>query len=374
MERVPSGSGRWTVALWVAMFLARSPVAFAEDGRPVRMRLELELDRPTCRTFENFTVMVRIVNLNPFPVILPGFEMGYIEPEVHVLGPDGEYHKLYYGAHDSAWTKIPITIAGRGVIERHRFVYSDFSHERWPNEAGSFTLRCKTHISSCRLTGDGEDHPIEWELPEATIRVDAASVKDRQAMEFLQRRFAEGPADESRRRWSGAFRAEVFAGFLQRYGDTAYAPEIRWEAAKLLEERLGNKAIPQAEVAAMVDLFEECLTFCLGKGGAFAEEFLTWDVEGGGGNVLEVVMEHNRTRLFKQLIEELDQKYPADDEAIRYRRLLLVGATESSEKAAEEAKAFRERFPNGKYGRHLDGALRFIERQRASNREDQSTP
>ncbi|UCC32196.1 MAG: hypothetical protein JSU86_07920, partial [Phycisphaerales bacterium] len=240
--------------------------------RVIPMRLEIILDSPRCVVLENFTLKVRMINPNDFPVTLRGFKMGYIEPEIHFLGSDGEYHHLYYGAMDSAFHHKPVTVPAHEFLEHHRFLFKYFDWQRWPVHPGVFALRPKTHLSRGRIDPDGEWAPIAWECPSVELRVEAQSWDDRKAVEFLRKRlleYDEAPIDVHNETPVNVFRANLFREFLDRYPNAVYAPEIRWELAKLL---VGDESTLKDE--PMVDLFDECLTFCLERGGAYAEEFL----------------------------------------------------------------------------------------------------
>ncbi len=333
----------------------------------VRMKIELVLDDSTCVVLQNFGLTVRIVNPNSFAVTIRGFTMGYIQPEIHVLLGNEETMHLRHGAHDSAWTGTPITIPPEGVLEQRRFLFEESSYA-WPGEPGSFELVGHLDVSTARVGPKGQDHQIVWDQPAAKLRVRPQGLRDRLAMEFLQQRLQEyddairlGRAEKV-----NIFRAMLFREFLDRFGDTAYAPEIRWETARLLAGLLGNRAIPPEELEGMLDLFEKCLTFCLLKGGAYAEEFVKGDPRRAGYEVLELALIHRRAELFKRIVEEVDRKYPDDEEGILFRRLVVTGLTESLDKAREQAAALRERFPDGQYLRHLDSVLRQLERNNAS--------
>lgn len=361
---------RRRIALSCCIVLIDGAATFAaqlgENNLVIPMRLELELDQASCVVLENFTLRMRIVNPNDFPVILRGFTMGYIEPEVHVLLDDEKSMRLWYGAHDSAWTRTPVVVPPGGTLERHRFLYDSFNYERWPIEPGHYKLLGKTHLSGARRSTDGERMPIEWECPAVDLRVTPQTTKDRAAMEFLRGRVVE--SEEEVRRGTAektsTFLIRLYTDFLERHEGSAYAPEIKWELAKLLGHELANRSVSEEELPEILNLFEECLTFCLDKGSPYADDFLVWDEEsGGGGTVLELVGKYKRSKLLKRLVEELDRKYPDDRESIMYRKMLVAGWTQSSGAASEVAREYRTRFPEGKHARHVAHFLEYIERQ-----------
>ncbi len=349
----------------------------AIDGNPgqdlpmIRMRLELELDIPTCAIHENFPFKVRIVNPNAFAVELRGFELSsYIEPEVHLLLETADTLHLRNGATDSAWTRTPVTILPGGVVEKERLLWNDnLPSLAWPDEPGVYQLQLKTHLSTCRIVGESKRRRIDWERPIVELRVEAPSPLDRQASDWLYQRFMEQRRTKSIPgipRDVEVERVRMYDEFLRRFSDSSYALAIRWETVKLLQDKLGNRAIPADDVEQMVDLFDECLTFCLKQGGAYAEEFLTWYADGraGGSEVLELAFMHGRGALFKRLVEEIDRKYPDDAEGILYRRVIVAGLTESMEETDKIGQKLKNRFPNSRYARDLPRLLRQIKKQR----------
>jgi len=341
-------------------------------GQSVKMRLEIELDHPTCRVLENFTLKVRVVNPNRFPVILPGFEMGYSEPEIHLVLENGETIRLYYGTTDSTRTKIPIPVPAGGVLESHRFLFSDFSHERWPVEPGVFVLCGKTHISSCRLTLDGEQVPIEWEIPEISVRVEGTQGKDREAMQFLTDRLQDDGSKEGRKRVASTHRIRIFGEFLERFDETVYAPEIRWELSKLLKQEIGERQSPYYKDLKMIALLDECLRFCVERGGAYAEEFTRWDATRGDNYNFEFALMFGRLELLRQLVGAIDARYPDDTAAKLYRKVGVLGVTESMVTASAALKELEDRFPESEYVGKACMALRSIERSREAEKNDKT--
>jgi len=358
--------GRLTCIIFL-LFCQSGVAQNTANDQSVQMRLEIELEEPVCTVRQNFTLRVRMINPNDFAVTVRGFKMGYVEPELHLLLGDDKTVRLRYGAMDSAWTGEPVRIEPGGVLEHRRFLYAYFEWDRWPIEPGNFELRGQTHLSQASVGFREEAVPIVWECPAIMVQVKAQTALDRDAISFLKENIHSyrEASDSAGHKHPALPRVRLFMDFLHQFGNTAYAPEIRWETAKLLRQALGSRAVPQDEAPQMVEFFDECLTFCLEKGGVYSEEFLKWDANGGGNETLELAFMHQRARLFKRLVEEIDRENPDDAEAILYRRVIVAGMTESFKKAQEEARALRGRFPNGKCVQHLDGTLRELERMSA---------
>ena len=351
---------------WLMSPLLALPVdGIDADDQVIRMRIELELDERECVVQQNPTLKVRIHNLNDFAVTLPGFTMGYIEPEIHALAADGNWFRVYYGAMDSARHEDTVAIPAGGVLEHHRFLFNGFSWERWPISPGVFQLRAQTHLSRARLNAEGSWNSVEWTCPITEMMVIPQTRRDRLGMDFLragitERRAVDARPDEEPS--SNVFRIGLYRDFLNRYPDVAYAPEIRWNLVRLLAAEIDSQHSVLAGDAEMLDLFAECLTFCLNRGGAYSAEFLDWDLDRGKYAFTEFAMKHGRADLLKVIVKELDGEHPNDEEARLYRRVLVAGVTESIEQARTIAKTLAQRFPEGKYARHSASLLRSLER------------
>ena len=197
------------------------------------------------------------------------------------------------------------------------------------------------------------------------------------AMEVLRKQLTEyrkAPMDVHRETPVSVFRAHLFREFLERYPDVAYTPEIRWELAKLLPNEILSQWSALHDDPEMVDLFEECLTFCLDQGGAYAKEFLWWDMDKGGNRSLRLASKYKRFDLLKRVVRELDQKYPGDAEARLFRRFVVVRETESIEAARRVAETLREQFSEGKYAKSAARTLFWLDRRESGKDRAESPP
>lgn len=194
--------------------------------------------------------------------------------------------------------------------------------------------------------------------------------RDLAALEFLRHQTAE-LSEHQRSPECGfssiRFQLGMCSQFLERFSDSAYAAEVRWRLAKLLPGEIFDQWSPLHDNPEMVELWDECLTFCLDKGGAYAEEFLSWNMDIGGNLALNRAREHKRGDLVKRIVEELNRKYPKDEEAALYRRVIAVAETESLEKARKVAASLAERFPKGTYSLKADELLKGLEAKSGSN-------
>ena len=133
----------------------------------------------------------------------------------------------------------------------------------------------------------------------------------------------------------------------------------------LLQDELGNERIPEEEVPHMVELFDECLTFCLDQGGAYTEEFLQFRPYTGADSLMRLAGKLRRFDLLKRIVKKLDEKYPDDEEAKLYRHFAVVRETESLEAARRVAERLCRQFPDGKYHKRAERELFWLERGQA---------
>lgn len=337
-----------------------------QDLSSVPMLLELDLDHPTSTIHENWTFTVRIVNPNNFAVELRGFEMeSYIEPEVYVILENGRQVQLRYHATDSAWTKAPVHIPPGGAVEKHRFLWNDnIAATWWPKQPGTYALMLKTHLSTVLADGELRRRSIEWDHPIAMLRVLAPNALDRQASAWLLERFG-----EQRRRKSvpgvprdvTVERVRMYDEFLSRFADSSYAPAIRWETVKLLLSSLGNDRVPDDEVPQMVDLFDECIRECLDKGGAYAEEFVQWDMGIGGNRPMALAIKYGKMPLADRIVEELDKHHPEDEAAKLWRHAHLAGYEQSGKAARDILESIIKRFPDSRYANPARNQIKNID-------------
>ena len=193
-----------------------------------------------------------------------------------MLLSNGETLQLCPGPRDSAWTRVPVTIPARGVLEKHRFVcYDGVGLALWPEEHGLFQLRGKTHLSTARIAPEGERFPIKWDFPVAWLRIEPANLTEHNAMDFLRRRMTEyyEMGNPGTYMAPHVFRIRLFKEFVDRYPDCAYVPEIRWELVRLLKAEVDDQHGPLHGDPGMLKLLEECLTVSLDRGGAYSEGF-----------------------------------------------------------------------------------------------------
>lgn len=355
----------WLASLSCLLVPKLGTLADGVEGAPIPMRLEIELAKETYVVHENPSFTVRLVNPNDFPVELRGFEMdSYIEPEVHLLLDSGEELHLRYHPSDSAWTRSPVTIVAGGALEKQRFLWNEnLPTVEWPADVGRFELQLRTHLSSARVAGEADRRRIAWERPIVELRVQSAGPSDRMAWAWLEPRFIdyEGslknpkPGDEH----VALRRLRIYHEFLGRFADSSYAPAIRWETAKLLNEELGNNRIPEEEVADMVDLFEESLNFCLDRGGAYSDDFLKMDRHSSAESAMQFARKHNKLDLLKRIVKAVDQKYPEDEPGILYRRFLVSCETGSLEDARRVVEILDQRFPDSRYTERARRSLQF---------------
>lgn len=281
------------------------------DSESLTMRLELELEDAGVVVMENPILTVRVVNPNAFTVSLPRFNFGYLEPEIIVLRTEQETLRITHG--DTSARGAGIVIQPKKSIEIRRFLHYEVVLPRWPVESGLFRLSLRAPVSQARREDTGEWVPIEWEVVEANLRVEPGGLRDIQARDFLERRFAlraESFRVGSFEPSSRVFQITLFQEFLQRFPESVYAPEIRREFTRLFLtlEKMEHR---QLEPGDFANQFEECVMYCLDKGSAYAAEILKWE-ESRANSFVEFAVMNDRVALLCRLIEEIDASHPSD--------------------------------------------------------------
>lgn len=365
-----------TVFGFATMFPAGIASAVLESGEhSIRMRLEIDLVDPTCVAHQNFAFTVRIINPNDFEVILRGFEMdSYIEPDVQVMRDGVEIIRLRNRARDSAFTGHSVTIPPQGRLEKRRFAWQEILGSKWwPDQPGIYEIQARLGVNQVRLDGNGPQHPIDWEMTPILLRVHSPGVIDRRAWDWLEPRLDE--YERSLRDPSphaedvNVKLIRLYGEFLERYSGSVYAAAIRWETGRMLMHMLRSRDIPNSDVPMMVDLLEECVTYCLNRGGAYADEFVEWDASRGGNGLVEIAIVHRRWELLSRLLKAFDEYYPQDEEGKLYRRILSAGAASSMDDARRAGDDYLLKYPDGRY-RNIEGVLRVFARQRGIASEE----
>ncbi|RMH34761.1 MAG: hypothetical protein D6690_10040 [Nitrospirae bacterium] len=352
-------------ASWI--FCAGVDAQVDKAHTPIPMRIELILDSPTCIVHENFAFRMRVVNPNDFPVIIPGINLDYyVEPTIYWVRDDQEDMVLRNEPTVNPWTRFPIIIAAGQALEIHRFLWHDQGVTlRWPGEPGVYMLQPQFNVQ-VRLEADGEWYPIAWDRPIAEVRVLPMGPLDRRAWAWLEprlRAYDEWLRNPKPSRENvGVEKVRIYGEFLKRFPDCTYARAIRWETAKLLARLLGNDAIEGDAVAKMVDLFEECFTFCLKQGGAYAEEFLEWNMDRGGNRAMSLGLRYRKYNLVRSLLSALDERDPGDRAASGYRWAILSGYEQSAGVARTQLARLIRGFPKSQYAAPAQKLIDAIDR------------
>lgn len=381
--KLRSALHKFRVTACLVVFFGPTMNATGEDSsrypiEPIPMHLEVEISDDIYYVGENFPITIRIVNPHAFDVFLGGFQFGPLEPHTEIGFPEGtvfpgeghEFVDISLGGTISAMGGPPILVPARGRLEHRRLVYSgtkvDMGH--WVlMPAGRYWIRMRSYVGAV-VRGEPKGYAkVEWTSDVVEFMLKMPVGRERTALEFLRRQ-AEKLAEHQRNPRPGFrsiwFKLGMYRQFLERFSDTVYAPEIRWETAKLLYEELGNKRIPEDEVADMVDLFDECLTFCLEQGGAYAEEFIDWDMKIGGNRYLDFAVTHERWALVDQVLESLDRRHPENEAAKILRRARVTGHRESAGAARRMLETVIEKFPEHRCAEAARKQIENIDRGR----------
>jgi len=79
---------------------------------------------------------------------------------------------------------------------------------------------------------------------------------------------------------------------------------------------------------------------------------------------VRLARKYKRFDLLRRIVQGIDDKYPEDEAPKLYRQVLVVGATESVEKARLLAAKLAERFPESRYVRSANSLLDWLENKR----------
>ena len=337
---------------------------------PISMRLELEVGAARYYVGENFPITVRIANPNGFDVYLAGFDFGALEPHTEIAFPgQAEFEDFSLGGTISAFGGPPVLVPARGRLEDRRLVYSgtklDMGH--WVlMSPGVYRLRMRSTAGAVSPGESPRYTGVDWTSEEIQLTLISPSGPDLLAFQFLgekARQLAQHMSDPDPNKPDVTrLQLSFWREFLERYADTVYAPEIRWRAAKLLLGEIGGQWSPLYNDREMIDLWEKCLTFCLGRDGAYAEAFVKLRKDEVTNDQMDLAEQFHRFDLLKKVIAGIDRKYPEDGEGILYRRAIIAGETESPAEARKLLESLLERFPAGFYSKHAQHLKEGIDR------------
>ncbi len=344
---------------------------------PVPMRLQLDFDGQRYLVGENFPIIVRIINPNTYSVYLEGFEFGRLEPHIAMAFPEGivfpgeeEFFDISLGGMISAMGGPPVLVPARGDLQHRRLVYIgtklDMGH--WVlMPPGTYRVQVKSHVSAVTLDEPRRYTKVDWTSEVLAFTLTMPTGRDAAALEFLRQK-ANELAEHERTPEPGfrrvRFELSVYPQFLERFPDTIYAPEIRWRVAKLLDDELGNDRIAEQDVPQMLELWEQSLTFCLERGGAYAEEFVHLRKDEPTNHQMELAERLRRFDLLKRIITAIDRRYPDDEAGILFRRAIVAGHTESPGEARKILQSLVERFPDDPHAKNAGNMIESIDRGR----------
>ncbi len=355
------------LALLLILGLANRVLVGQEQAlAPFPLHMELELDRRECVVGENFTLVTRVYNPNSQTVILRDFTLGYEQPRLEASSADGSFRSIYCGPAETAPGEA-CQIGPGGSVTHRRFAYQDLSVMRWPDRAGVYRLR-----AVAPTTGSGQVNgvtvKIDWICSEVELRVREASAIERSAIDFLRDRQEQFDTGLREGKSVSLLLATTCRTFLSDYGNTVYAPEVRWRLARALVDLLASsdrRKLPSQTVVELVSVLDEAVTYCLSMGLPYSAEFLTWDLDRGGSPVFELATKHSRVELLQHIANELNHKVPDDDDADRYRRAIVLDAMGSKHEARQEINALLGQYPAGIYAKHAQFLLKEIDRRAA---------
>lgn len=363
LTQTKAGRGVLTL-IWSVVGVTCPAVTGAQTdaAKSIPMRLELTLVSPNIVTGETLILRVRITNPNPFTVFLEGFEFGDIEPKIEMQTGDGGFRRAG-GSTEHVLGGPPIELRGGGYIEIRRFLIDFLVVDRWPQDPGFYRLRLASSLNALNPDNLSEYWRVDWTSNEVELTVTEPSPLDHRAMEFLMRNLSFGPSAENDLRSPierSLSRINTYREFVKSFGDSAYGHEIRWTLAKELTELLGGRyrrELSADQLADLQDAFAHSVTFCLDRGSIYADEFLEWDVDRGGNEVLEQALMRGQWELLERLEKELALRRPDDQAAILFRRTIILAFTGKEREARATLGKLRMDFPKSPYVQTAEGDL-----------------
>jgi len=351
-------------------------IALAESRQTLPMRIELQVDKALYYVGEDFPITVRIANPNGFDVYLRGFEFGPLEPRLMIRFPtEDDFQDFSNAGTISPFGGPPVVIPASGYIEHRRLVFIDtrIYGGHWTLMApGTYRMRFDSSLTSVRRDNESDSAKIAWGLDEIGITLMMPSGRNALALEFLRGKATELAEQERNPRQgfeTDRYKLRFYGEFLDRFGDTVYAPEIRWELTKLAAHELQDPHGPLYRDKQLADIFGQCLTYCLDRGGAYSDEFLRWELNRGGSQIMELLKQLGQFELFKRMADELDRKYPTDEEGKLLRRVWIEALTGDEDKARKIGQDLSDRFPTYPWSRNITGTIDSLLRQRAEHAE-----
>lgn len=329
-------------------------VAANAQVEPIQLNMELWTDAPRYLVGENFVLHLRLQNPNTFSVVLRSSGMLSEEVVLELRLPETEsYVRLPSGAHESGGPKRTVTLGPRETLEDSRFFYRDFGRDQWNMPPGEYVLRATPTIDASQPRANRQGRPVDWGTATVTFTLEQPGAREAMALECLNK--AQSDYDDARHRDGVSFNNQDFLirirkRFLVRFPESRYAPEIRFKLANSLLSKIDNAdRNGQLQDEDSLRLLDDCLAFCVERGGLYAKPFLTWDMDRGGNQVLNYSLRFGRDALLRRITAALVAAYPEEKDAALYRRALVAESEDSVDDLQRAADSLSSAFPESRY-------------------------
>lgn len=247
------------------------------------------------------------------------------------------------------------------MLEVVRFAHPELhTTRRWPGAAGRAVIKVSLMQVVARFVGEEDWRSVSLE-PEgvtAVIEVLERSEADRRAAEALESRLATVEAAGGEGYVKGV--VDAFVRFLREYGESSFAPEVRFNLAIFVVELLGNQAdaLQESDLPEYVSVLEENVSWCIRQRRPFGDPFTSWNWDRGGNAVFELAFVHGKRQFLRELCDALDSAPNADIPSRLFRRAVVLKLEGKGDEAMDVLRQLEREWPTHKATEHASDLLR----------------
>lgn len=325
------------------------PASSTEPTSSVSLRIEVDLPAGDLVIGQNPSVTVSIYNTSDEDVILPNVIFDYNCPTIYLERRDTSPVRLWYGSQ-SINKKKNLLISAGSKREYTRLLYEYFQPNRWPVAIGEVLLYAEIDCEYASAMSNLPQRRINWVAPRTKVTVRARTTEEKQAWFFLANAHKKQEADLS----SGKLkpdeiddqRIDIFEQFLNRYSDTPYAAEIRWELAQTLLLRIENNQIPSGKLEQRERLLQASLRWCLDTGAPYAGTFIA---DSTLNTLISYAQKRNDKQTMLKAATAIRSQHPNHRDAVLFATMLEAIADGKTQPFNNAQIELRNRHPNSPF-------------------------
>jgi hypothetical protein len=334
----------------------------------VQLVIEVVPGSNTCLVHENIPLTIRIKNPNAFSVRTPpGLSLGYDGLVLEAMIADGTFARL--GSAEPARAE-PLEIPAGATLQFQRFVYDELLlEEPWPFRSGPQSLRA-TFPGEDGRDASSNALRIEWVSKEGTIQAREGSPRDQAAWAFLARARRQLVQEKSSSNATplSLRLTNLYRQFLQEYGDTPYAADVRRRLVTQVERLIASDSrLMSADKIPgdLIEVLEENVRYCLERGAPYSSEVLEVDEGKLGRDVAESLAKAGRYTTLDMMSAKLDQGGPEDRAAGLFLRAQVLAHRGDFAGARDILNTLRQDFAATRFGQKADQLQESISRLEA---------